>query len=95
MVAAWKEQYPELVVSTVTFDGTDVTKGAFGEDAIDSFWYEKDGLLFDVETTDQALAGTIVVSLRDGTPLPTGTLAPSGAPADSAAPEGSPAPSPS
>ena len=89
MIAAWKESYPELVVSTVKLDGTEVTKGAFGEGAIDSYWYEKDGLVFDVETSDQAVATTIVADLRDGT-----HNAASGSPASSAGPadSGSPAP---
>jgi hypothetical protein len=90
MVAAWKEQFPELVVSKVTLDGTEVTRGDFGEGAVNSYWYEKDGLLFDIETSDEALATTIVTSLRDGTPLPATSAAPA-----SAAPPESPAPSPS
>ena len=44
LVNAWKNDYPELAISTVTLDGMEVTKGDFGEDAIDSYWYEKDGL---------------------------------------------------
>ena len=72
LVAAWKNDYPELAVSTVTLDGIEVTKGDFGEDAIDSYWYEKDGLLFDVETSDEAIATTILAGIRDGV-LPDGS----------------------
>lgn len=94
MVAAWKGAYPDLKVSTVKLDGTDVVKGDFGADAIDSYWYEKDGLVFDIEASDETAATTILKGLRDGT-FPTGTGAPvgSGGAAGSDAPVASPSPS--
>ncbi len=88
MIAAWKESYPDLKVSTIKLDGTEVTKGDFGQDAIDSYWYEKDGLVYDIETSDEKVATTLVTGIRDGT-LPTGTPAAAG----SEAPSESPAPS--
>jgi hypothetical protein len=92
MVAAWKDSYPDMTVSTVKLDGTEVTKGDFGEDAIDSYWYVKDGLVYDIEASDEAAATTILKGLRDGT-FPTGPgSAPSAAPGDSGAPAGSEAP---
>lgn len=91
LVNAWKNDYPELAISTVTLDGIEVTKGDFGEDAIDSYWYEKDGLLYDVETSDEAIATTILASIRDGS-FPTSSAAPSG-PAAPSEPVASPSPS--
>jgi hypothetical protein len=91
LVNAWKNDYPELAISTVTLDGIEVTKGDFGEDAIDSYWYEKDGLLFDVETSDEAIATTILAGIRDGS-FPTSSAVPSGAAAPSE-PVASPSPS--
>jgi hypothetical protein len=89
MIAAWKESYPDLKVSTIKLDGTEVTKGDFGQDAIDSYWYEKDGLVYDIETSDEKVATTLVTGIRDGT-FPTGAPA---SPAGSEAPSESPAPS--
>jgi hypothetical protein len=67
LVAAFKADYPELAVSTVKLDGIEVTKGDFGADAINSYWYEKDGNLYDVESADEAIATTILQGIRDGT----------------------------
>ena len=64
---AWVADYPELVTSTVTLGDIEVVKGDFGEDAIDSYWYIKDGLLFDVESSDEAIATAILTGIRDGT----------------------------
>jgi len=88
MVAAWKAGYPDMTVSTVKLDGTEVTKGDFGSDAIDSYWYVKDGMVFDIEASDVAAATAILKGLRDGTPI--GSPAASGEPAGSEAPAASP-----
>jgi hypothetical protein len=94
MVAAWKDSYPDMKVSTVKLDGTDVTKGDFGEDAIDSYWYIKDGLVYDIEASDEAAATTILKGLRDGTfPTSSGGAPASGAPDGSEAPAASASPS--
>jgi len=63
LVAAWKVDYPELVVSTVTLDGKEVTKCDFGEDTIASYLYVRDDLVFDVETTDEAIASAALAAL--------------------------------
>ena len=67
MVAAWKDSYPDMTVSKVKLDGTEVTKGAFGEDAIGSIWYIHDGLVYDIESYDEALATTILAALPPAT----------------------------
>ena len=76
LVAAFKGDYPDLAVSTVKLDGTEVTKGDFGPDAINSYWYIKDGRLYDIESSDEATATAILQAIRDGTrevPAPSGT----------------------
>ncbi len=89
LVAAWKAEFPELVTSTITLDGIEVQKSDFGPDAINSYWYAHDGLLFDVETSDEAVATTLLPAIRDGETVPA-------MPAGSSAPAASePATSPS
>lgn len=63
LVAAWKVDYPEMAVSTVTLDGKEVTKCDFGEDTIASYLYVRDDLVFDVETTDEAIASAALAAL--------------------------------
>jgi hypothetical protein len=92
LVDAWKSDYPELVVSTITLDGMEVVKGDFGEDSIDSYWYEKDDLLFDVETSDESIATTVLAGIRDGERAPTAPSAPAGS-AEPSGPAASPSPS--
>jgi hypothetical protein len=89
LIAAWKVDYPEMIVSTVTLDGKEVTKGDFGEETIASYFYVRDDLVFDIETTDQAIATAALASLPKPGASP--SRAPSAAP--SAAPVASPTPS--
>ena len=63
LVAAWKVDYPEMTVSTVKLDGKDVTRCDFGEDTIASYLYVRDDLVFDVETTDEAIAAAAFAAL--------------------------------
>jgi len=89
LIAAWKIDYPEMVVSTVTLDGKEVTKCDFGEETIASYFYVRDDLVFDIETTDQAIATAALAALPGPGATPSGL--PSAAP--SAAPPTSPTPS--
>ena len=66
-----------------------MTFGDFGQDAISSYWYDKDGLVYDIEASDETAATTILKGIRDGT-FPTGGTPASGAPSGSAAPAASP-----
>ena len=86
LVAAWKVDYPEMVVSTVTLGGKEVTKCDFGEETIASFFYVRDDVVFDIETTDEAIASAALAA------LPAPGSAPSRGPA-SAAPVSPPSPS--
>jgi hypothetical protein len=62
LVAAWKVDYPEMVVSTVTLDGKEVTKLDFGEDSIATYLYVRDDFVFDV-TFDETLAAAALAAL--------------------------------
>ena len=101
LIKAWKGDYPDLITTPVTVGGKKVTKGDFGADAINSYWYLSGGNVYDVETTDETLAAAALSALPDaaGKPLPSSSSNPS-APKPSAssaspAPPGSPVASPS
>lgn len=93
LIAAWKGDYPDMKVSQVTLGGKDVTKGEFGEDTITSYLYLVGDKVYDIETSDEAIA----IAALAGLPAPSGSPAPavsrSPAPAASCAPaSGSPLP---
>lgn len=56
MIDAWKGDYPDLKIAQTTIGGLDVTTGDFGEGAISSYWYVREGLVFDIETSDPSIA---------------------------------------
>ena len=56
MIDAWKGDYPDLKIAQTTIGGLDVTTGDFGEGAINSYWYLRDGVVFDIETSDPSIA---------------------------------------
>lgn len=91
IINGWRTDFPELTTSTATVVEKAVTKGAFGEDAIGSVWYMHDGVVFDIESYDEALATTILAALPPATTPPAATPAAS-APAASASGSASPAP---
>lgn len=82
LMAAWKGDYPDMTVSQVTLGGKDVTKGNFGEDTITSYLYIRDDKVFDIESSDEAIATAALAGLPapDGSPAP----APAGSPAAAA-----------
>ena len=79
LIAAWKVDFPDMVVSTVKLDGKDVTKADFGEDTIDSYLFVRDDVVFDIETTDEAIAAAAVAGLPKPGKSPAGTPAPASA----------------
>lgn len=95
LIAAWKvdPDVADVPVSTVTIDGKTVTWMDFPEDTADSYLYVRDDVVFDIESSDQA----IVTKALEGLPKAGSSARPatSGA-AGSAAPAASaPAASPS
>ncbi len=98
MIKAWQGDYPDLKVSEVTMGGRMVTKGDFDAGAIHSYWFVRDDVVFDVETSDEKLAEAAILAIPDhsapaGSPQTSGSAAP--APSGSPAASGSPTSSPS
>ena len=91
LVSAWRVDYPDLKVSQVTLGGKSVTKLDFADDTIDSYIYLRGDLVYDIETTDDAVAIAALAALpapsASGAPAASGSAAPaSKAPAASASP---------
>jgi hypothetical protein len=89
----WQDAGTDLTVTTVTVGDKKVTKGDFGAGEVNSWWYISGNDLYDVESSDEAIAKAAL------TAIPTGPAAPassgSSATSASAAPSCRPAPSPS
>jgi hypothetical protein len=85
IVNGWRVDFPDLTTSNATLEGKDVMKGSFGEDAIGSIWYIHDGVVFDIESYDEALSTSILASLPPSS-------APAKSPAASSAASATPAP---
>ena len=64
MIEAWKGDYPDLKIARAVIGGLDVTTGDFGEGAINSYWYVGEGVVFDIETSDPAIALAALSALR-------------------------------
>jgi hypothetical protein len=89
MIAAWKGDYPDLKVATTKIGGLDVTTGDFGDGGVNSYWYVRDNVVFDIETSDLTIAQTALAAL----PLPGASSPPSPTAPASASPAASPSPS--
>ncbi len=89
IVNGWRVDFPELATSNATLEGKDVMKGSFGEDAIGSIWYIHDGVVFDIESYDEALSTSILASLP---PSSAPAKSPAASPAASSAASATPAP---
>jgi hypothetical protein len=63
VIGAWKAEYPDLESTTLELGGKSVTRGVFSQGDINSYWYEHDGVVFDVETADEALAAAVLETL--------------------------------
>lgn len=82
IIEAWKGDYAELTVTKVTLGGLDVMKGDFGTGQINSYWYIKDGRVFDIGSADETLAAAALAALR----LPSASPGASGSPGASSVP---------
>lgn len=63
VIGAWKAEYPDLESTALELGGKNVTRGVFSQGDINSYWYEHDGVVYDVETADEALAAAILETL--------------------------------
>jgi hypothetical protein len=92
IIDAWRGDYAELEVSTITLGGAEVTKGNFGAGEINSYWLIGDGRVYDIGSADESLAAAAIAALppSSGASAPPGA---SGSPGASAGPGSSTAPS--
>lgn len=63
MIAAWKGDYPDLKTASTTIGGLAVTTGDFGDGGIAAYWYVRDGVVFDIESSDPAIAAAALAAL--------------------------------
>ncbi len=66
LLAAWKGDYAAMTVEQLTLGGVEVTKGGFGPDTAASYLYVRGEYVYDIETTDDALAAAALASLVEG-----------------------------
>lgn len=93
LIEAFKGDSPDMKVSQVTLGGKEITKGDFGPDLPTSYLWAHDDAVYDIESSDEAIATAALAGL----PTPAASAAPvasgSSAPAASCVPaSGSPAP---
>ena len=91
MVDSYAGADPPYTVSKTTIADKPVTRAVATDptaDALDIYWYVNDGNIYDVETTDDALAGAAIAGLPPVTDVPPPPPS-SAAPASSAAPSAS------
>ncbi|MBI3749260.1 MAG: hypothetical protein HY262_10520 [Chloroflexi bacterium] len=91
IIAAYKGDYPDLKLSRKTIGGLEVTNGDFGDGSVASYWYVRDNVVFDIETSDPAIAEAALASLpapgtTGATPAPPSTAPGSAAPSEAASP---------
>lgn len=72
-----RANFPEIVMSPVTVGDKAVVQGAI--DGIYSTWYINDGLLFEIESFDEAISTAILAGLPPASAVPS-LVAPSAAP---------------
>jgi hypothetical protein len=90
IIAAFTVDFPDLKVTQTKIGGFDVAKGDFGDGGIPTYWYVRDGVVFDIESSDASIVAAALAAL----PNPGAGAPSSGSPASSS-PASSPVPSPS
>lgn len=91
MIAGTKADSPGLVVSSITLDGQPVTKGVLDSSATNFYWLIKDGLVYEIQTSDDAIATHAIAAI----PAPGAAGAPGTSPSASAKPSGAASAAPS
>lgn len=90
LVEGWKALATDVKVSQVTLDGKAVTKGDDGTDYPFSYLYVRGDLVFEIYTSDEAIATATLAALpvpgATGAPVTSSAPAPSGSAAPSTAP---------
>ena len=97
VVQAWTGSSPSMTWSTVTLGGKQVMKGDVADETVaKSYLYVRDGLVYDIETTDEAFATAALAALPEAgaSARPSGSAGASRSPSVSAAPGVSASPAP-
>jgi hypothetical protein len=63
MIEAWGADFPDLETAELTLGGKQVLRGLFADGSITSYWYEHDGAVFDIETSDESIAAAFLETL--------------------------------
>jgi hypothetical protein len=87
MKAAWLASDDTFTTTVVSLAGQSITKGAYADDTVTYYWYAANGVVYDIETSDEAVAAAVVAGIAGGA-----TASPAASPTGATA---SPAASPS
>lgn len=63
IVAGSRPDYPELEVASLTLGGKPTTRVIYGDGGSDTYLYERDDIVFDVETSTASTAATALAAL--------------------------------
>lgn len=80
MKAAWLANDDTFVTSEITLAGLPITKGTYDDEEVAYYWYATSGVVYDIETADEAVAAAVVERIKEAAPLPgasSGTPTPS------------------
>jgi hypothetical protein len=96
LVQAWTGYSPNMTWTKVTLDGKEVMKGDVADETVaKSYLYVRDGLVYDIETTDEKFATDALAALPEpGTSASPGASAGASAPSVGATPRASVSPAP-
>ena len=72
MITGWKVDYPDLAVSQQEIGDKSITKGGFGAEGVDSYWYIRGDTVYDIETGDASIAAAALAAI----PAPGASVAP-------------------
>jgi hypothetical protein len=70
MIDAWTATDSTFTTSQVQLGGRTVTKGMYEDDELASYFIPGDGVVFDIETSDEELAAAVIASLPGSSAAP-------------------------
>lgn len=87
MKAAWLASDGTFVTTEMTLAGQQVIKGVYQDKSVTYYWYAANGIVYDIETSDEAIAAAVVAAIARGsttspdpsqaTPTPSTAVSPS------------------
>jgi hypothetical protein len=71
MKAAWLASDGTFVTTEMTLAGQQVIKGVYEDESVTYYWYVANGIVYDIETSDEAMAAAVIAGITQGsTTLP-------------------------